>query len=318
MKKSSRTIQKLIAILAVIALITGCGSASGGSGGSGGGGGQAASEVPEKEGVDFAPAEFKDAVFSPEAAEGNAEAQVDLSHVSQGYIALQCSTDARVKLQVFKGEDTYVYDVVQDKPQIFPLQLGDGDYTFKVMKNVEDNKYFELYGCSASVALDGEFEPFLRPNQYADYTASSRCVERAAQLAQGATSEEAFIMAVYDDICGSITYDREKAANIQSGYIPEPDKIMEEGQGICFDYASLGASMLRSQGIPTKIVFGYVAPDDLYHAWNMFYTQENGWTTVEFSVSPGDWSRVDLTFSANGADGDFIGDGTNYMDVYYY
>ena len=71
---------------------------------------------------------------------------------------------------------------------------------------------------------------------------------------------------------------------------------METGKGICFDYASLAASMLRSQGIPTKIIFGYVAPDNLYHAWNMFYTEEKGWTKVEFSrISEGlDPDRPDL------------------------
>ena len=31
-----------------------------------------------------------------------------------------------------------------------------------------------------------------------------------------------------------------------------------------------------------------------------------------------DWNRIDLTFSANGADAQFIGDGGNYTDVYQY
>jgi transglutaminase-like putative cysteine protease len=76
--------------------------------------------------------------------------------------------------------------------------------------------------------------------------------------------------------------------------------------------------MLRSQGIPTKVVFGYVSPDDLYHAWNMFYTEEDGWTAVEFRADPNSWNRIDLTFSASGSDADFVGDGSNYTDVYQY
>ena len=86
----------------------------------------------------------------------------------------------------------------------------------------------------------------------------------------------------------------------------------------CFDYASLAAALLRSQGIPCKVVFGYVAPDDLYHAWNMFYTKETGWVTVGFEVDKKNWTRMDLTFSANGADSEFIGDGSHYSDVYVY
>ena len=76
--------------------------------------------------------------------------------------------------------------------------------------------------------------------------------------------------------------------------------------------------MLRSQGIPTKMVFGDVSPDDIYHAWNMFYTEETGWVTVKYEVKAGSWNRLDLTFSANGADSSFIGDGGNYLDELYY
>ena len=76
--------------------------------------------------------------------------------------------------------------------------------------------------------------------------------------------------------------------------------------------------MLRSQGIPTKMIFGYVAPNNLYHAWNMFYTPETGWVTASFQVNPNNWNRIDLTFSANGADSSFIGNGSNYSDLYNY
>ena len=266
----------------------------------------------------FEPDAFAAAAFEAGKAEGNGEAQVDLGHTAQGYIGVLADTDARVKLQVFKDENIYVYDVPLKEPQIYPLQCGDGHYTFKVMKNVEGNKYYELYTCDADVRLDSEFEPFIRPNQYANYREDSKCVEKARKMAENAVSEEDFVGRVYDYICENITYDREKAIEVQSGYLPVPDEIMAEGEGICFDYASLAASMLRSQGIPTKIIFGYVEPDQIYHAWNMFYTEENGWTSVEFTVNENDWSRVDLTFAASGADGEFIGDGSNYTDVYYY
>lgn len=74
--------------------------------------------------------------------------------------------------------------------------------------------------------------------------------------------------------------------------------------------------MLRSQGIPTKMIFGYVG--DVYHAWNMFYTKENGWITVEYKTNKQEWNRLDLTFSAGGASDEFTGDGSNYTDLYYY
>ena len=260
--------------------------------------------------------EFKDATFTEEKADGNKEVQVDLSSVNDGYFSLVCDSDARIKVQVVKGEDEYIYDVEQKKEQVFPLQYGDGKYTIHVLKNVGGSKYASLYKCEANVKLKSEFEPFLRPNQYADYDKDSECVQAAAKLAASASDENDFISKVYQYICKKITYDYEKAENIKPGYLPDPDETLSEEKGICFDYACLAASMLRSQGVPTKIIFGYVAPDDIYHAWNMYYSKEAGWVAVEFEVNKDEWNRIDLTFSANGADGEFIGDGENYLDAY--
>ena len=165
-----------------------------------------------------------------------------------------------------------------------------------------------------------EFQPFLRPSAYVDYDQDSECVKLAAQLASKEEDALGVVGAVFEYICDNIVYDKEKAQTVQTttGYMPVLDDTLRTGKGICFDYASLVAGMLRSQGIPTKMVFGDVSPDDIYHAWNMFYTEETGWVTVKYEVKAGSWNRLDLTFSANGADTSFIGDGANYLDEKYY
>ena len=262
--------------------------------------------------------EFKDATLNAEEAEGNGEATVDMSSCSLGYVAMRVDTDSKIKFQVIKDDITYTYSVVNYKDQIFPLQSGDGHYVFKVMENVTDNKYAELYKCETDVTIENPYDPFLRPNQYADYTTESECVIKAHEFAENASDTQDFVKSVYDYVCKNVTYDDVKAANIAPGYLPDPDLTLDEKKGICFDYACLTACMLRSQGVPTKIIFGYVAPDDIYHAWNKFYTEEDGWTTVEFTVNPNDWTRIDLTFSANGANNQFIGDGSNYAEAYEY
>ena len=96
-------------------IISGCGGSEGAdaSGGSG--------DAQEKKGS-FKIPEFKDAVFDSGRAKGNEEVQLDLSHVSDGYIALKANSDARLKLQTIKGSDEYLYDIVQKKQQVFPLQ----------------------------------------------------------------------------------------------------------------------------------------------------------------------------------------------------
>lgn len=322
-KRPNLILKALLVALALLLVLclSGC-SSGGGSGGSDASSGAKSdsktAELNEGEPGDYKIPKFRDAKFNEGSAEGNDEVKVDLSSINKGYIALTANSDKRLKLQIFKGEEPYTYDIVQGEEQIFPLQSGDGKYDIKVMKNINDNKYFELYSCQADVKLEDKFQPFTRPNQYADYGKDSKCVKKAAELAGQSTCESDFIAKVYENVCSSVTYDYDLAKNVESGYIPDPDRTFESGKGICLDYACLAASMLRSQGIPTKIIFGYVAPNDLYHAWNMFYTKEEGWVTVEFKTGSKDWSRLDLTFAANGESDEFIGDGSNYQDVYQY
>ena len=279
----------------------------------------AAGLLPGRKAYAYTAPEFRDAEFHEAAAMLGDRVKLDVSSLDQGYVAVSAVSDMRLKFQVIKDEATYNYDLPSDgTPGIFPLQGGNGSYRFRVMENVVDKKYSELYSFTCDVRMQDEFQPFLRPSTYINYTRDSACVRKAAELAAGCSDELGLVSAVYNFVCSQVTYDREKAATVKSGYLPVPDETMNSGKGICFDYAALAASMLRSQGIPTKMIFGYVAPQGLYHAWNMFYTPQSGWVTVSFEVRGENWTRMDLTFSANGADATFIGDGSNYSDVYYY
>ena len=146
----------------------------------------------------------------------------------------------------------------------------------------------------------------------------NECAIDTSQLAQGAANQGDVVRNIYQWVVDNITYDHDKAAQLASatGYVPDPDATLASGTGICFDYASLGAAMLRSLGIPCQVITGYVSPDDVYHAWNMVYI-DGEWISVEISIKPNSWTRVDLTFAASGA-ASTIGDGTSYTDRYTY
>ena len=313
MKRTAKYLIICLLISSVFVCLPACG------GGDAAGG--AAAEAGEKdETVErYKVPKFRGASFHEDEAYGNDEVLVDTSRSDKGFFGIHCVSDKKIKLQVFKDDEVYTYDVVTGKDQIYPFQLGDGSYTIKVMKNIADTKYSELYVTSVYVELEDEFDPFLRPSQYTEYTDESSCVLKADELAAESTDANDFITNVFNFVCKKIKYDKKKAETVQSGYIPDPDETLKTGKGICIDYASLATAMLRSHGIPTKIIFGYVGEDgDLYHAWNMYYTKETGWVAVEFEVHEGEWNRLDLTFSANGSDSNFIGDGSNYMDVFQY
>lgn len=262
--------------------------------------------------------EYADAYFHDDAASGENNVLFDTSCISEGYIGVSAVSEKRLKLQVIK-DDTYIYDIASDgTPSIIPLQGGNGEYTLRVMENVVDSSYALLYEENCEVELIDEFQPYIRTNDYVPYTKSSKCVKMAQDFAAESSDAIDLISRVFDYVVDNITYDAAKAETVQSGYMPDPDETLSTGSGICFDYASLTAAMFRSQGIPTKVIFGYVSPNNLYHAWNMIYTTEQGWIVAEFKMDQNNWNRIDLTFSANGADSQFIGDGSNYTGIYQY
>ena len=265
------------------------------------------------------PASIEDATFNAGAAEGANDALIDVSNAAAGYVGASAQNASRLKFQVIKGEMSYNYDLPGDgTPIICPLNMGDGSYTLAVMQNTSGNNYVEVFSTTVDVALESQFAPFLRPSIYCDFNNDSACVKKARELAQGAQNEGDVARAIYEWITESISYDTGKAAELaqSTGYYPNPDDTFSSKTGVCFDYASLAAAMFRSLGIPCQIITGYVSPDNLYHAWNMVYL-DGQWVSVQLTINPDTWTRLDTTFAASGG-GSTVGDGTTYTDRYVY
>lgn len=278
------------------------------------------SNTDETTGAAFTPAtSCEESIFNNEAATGAHDAYIDISSVTHGYVAASATNSSHLKLQVINGENSVTYPLPNNgTPTIAPLTFGNGSYEFRIMQNTSNNNYVELYSATANVELTSEFEPYLRPNIYCNYTEESACVAKARELVAHAQNQGEAVSAICSYITENITYDNDKASQLKdaTGYIPNPDSSLTSNSGICFDYASLGAAMLRSQGIPTKIVVGHVSPDNIYHAWIMVYI-DGTWKNALFDVTPNTWSRIDLTFAASSSSGK-VGDGKSYTDRYTY
>lgn len=258
--------------------------------------------------------------FDPEAAIEQNGALIDISHVQEGYVAASATSSSRLKFQVASDTYEYNYDLPSDgTPISCPLTAGDGTYTFTVWENTSGNRYVELASVAdTQVTLADEFQPFIRPSIYCDYNAESASTKLANDLCADAQNQGDVVRAVYDWIVNNVAYDEPKAIELAdaTGYIPFPDATISDQDGICFDYASLAAAMLRSQGIPCKIVTGTVSPDNIYHAWNMVYI-DGTWVDTYIDIESNTWTRIDTTFAAGGGS-TYAGDGTNYTDRYTY
>lgn len=250
-------------------------------------------------------------------------AVVDYSNSADGYISV-CWADfgKRVKLRLTYGDKVYDHDVSGGgATEYFPISCGSGDYTVQLYEQTEGNKYRKALEQQITVKLKSDVSPFLYPNKYVDFSKKSECVRKAAELCAGKTDEIEKLAAIFQWITDSVTYDRQLAATVQSGYVPDPDRTLEKKTGICFDYASLMAAMTRSQDIPTRLVIGYAA-DNIYHAWNEVYTSETGWITPELLLSKRGYNITDATFYAGSSDKEkisaYISDSGNYSALYYY
>ena len=266
-----------------------------------------------------APEHIAESAFHAGAARTSNGASIDTSCVNDGYVGVSATSRQRLKFLVTSGQTTYSYDLPQDGTAIVcPLTLGDGSYRFRVMQNTSGDNYVELLSVSVSVTLSSEFAPFTVPNVYCSYTDSSPCVKKARELTRDAKNQGDAVERICQWIVDNVSYDNKKASRLKqaTGYVPNPDATLKSKKGVCFDYASLGAAMLRSVGIPTKIVTGYVSPDQIYHAWIMVYI-DGTWKSGQFTVDKDTWSRVDLTFAAGG-DSKNVGDGKEYTDRYVY
>lgn len=264
-------------------------------------------------------AEFHSAEFDSGKASGSSKAAIDTSSADKGYVAARAKSDARLKFQVSLNGQAYNYDLPKNGTSIVcPLSMGSGTYQLSILQNTGSNRYATLYSTSVSAQISNETAPYLIPSVFCSYTKKSNCVAKAAELTKDAGNQGDALESIYNYVVSHVTYDKEKAKQLAggSGYIPNPDDTLATGKGICLDYASLTAAMLRSIGIPCKIVTGYVSGNDIYHAWNMVYI-DGTWKTTSIDVQNRTWTRLDPTLASAGSL-PTVGDGSGYTDRYQY
>ncbi len=262
--------------------------------------------------------------LSPDASgatvEGNDEGTVtlDYSNASEGYVMVSYTgTNEKVKMQL-TGTDgvTYTY-TLHGGYETFPLTSGSGSYNITVFENIEGDQYSTAFTTDISASISNEFGAYLYPNQYVNYAESSKVSSLSEELAYSANDDLEVVTNVYNYIIENFTYDYDKAATVQSGYLPVVDSTLSSKNGICFDYAAVTASLLRIQGIPTRLEIGYVG--EVYHAWISIYTPETGWINGIIEFHGTSWELMDPTFaSTSKKPKDFITQPGDYSTKYVY
>jgi hypothetical protein len=238
--------------------------------------------------------------------------QLDTGCAPSGVVLLSVSTasipaDKKCKVTVTSGAVSYQYDILTRSTFMgIPLQMGNGSYTLSVYSQISGTSYAQVMASTFTVDLASALKPYTAASLMSDFSTGSACVSKANSLCSGITTANGRVDAIYGWIVSNINYDTVLANSITGGqiavYLPDPDRTYSTRKGICFDYASLMCAMLRSQGIPTRLIIGQTPLG--YHAWNEVYFAGTGWVVVasfQWSQIDGSgWVMFDSTFAAGG------------------
>lgn len=232
---------------------------------------------------------------------------------SKGVVAVRFdyNGDKKIKVTVEKEDSKIHYNYLnKGEYEFFPLAFGEGTYRVSIMENTEGNRYRVVEAQNIEVRLDNENLPFLGSVQPVNWSQEDGSSRLADQLTQGLETDSQKFMAIYRYVVENLYYDSDKISGLDHTYVPDNAMTLETGSGICYDYASLLASMLRSVGIPTKLVKGYGDfQPDVYHAWNEV-------------LLDGQWIVVDTSYDSQqlkkGRSVDVVKDPESYGGIYAY
>lgn len=190
---------------------------------------------------------------------------------------------SNMRAMIEKGNEKYHYSL-NNKIEKLPLQLGNGDYTVKILENKSGNLYKVVEKETVKTKNNG-IDVYLSSSQPVYWENQDKLIQLRKDLMDGLNTDKEKVEAAYKYIVENIKYDNNKINTISTDYVPDLNTIITKQEGICYDYAALFAGILRSEGIHTKLVKGYKSDITAYHAWNEV-------------LIDGSWLIIDTTYDA--------------------
>ena len=235
----------------------------------------------------FACTVFSVAVLSMGFTAAAANDIVDMSNTSHGYVTVNYTSSAKLKVGIQYNSGKTVYrDCPSGKDASFSLDQGDGKYTVTLYRNVSGSSYEQVASRSMDVTVKDRFAPYLVSTSDIQFSKGDAVSAKAAELCKNAKTDEEKVVAIYNYMADRYSYDYKLANEITSGkitkYIPDTAATLNGTTGMCYDFSSLFAAMCRSEGIPCALTKGYAGSS--YHAWNKVNLN-------------GSWYQIDLTYA---------------------
>ena len=217
-----------------------------------------------------------------------AASSIDKSKLSSGIININYKSPKNLKTAVSISKGGQKSDHILGANNNFPLQFGEGEYTITVLESAGGNKFRQIEKEVVNFKATNKTDLYLGSIQMINWNENMNSIKKAKELTKDAKTDKEKLIAIHGYIVNNVKYDHEKAKLVQAGYVSSLEETLRTGQAICYDYSALMAGMLRSVGLPTKLVTGRNAEITEYHAWNQVYLKEtNEWVLVDATYDAG-------------------------------
>lgn len=183
-----------------------------------------------------------------------------------------------------RKEYRYTLNAGKQRKDIITLTEGPGEYRVRILKHKRDTLYTLINQFYIKMDTDTNKKYLISTTQvpFEDSKYLNMLKETLKK------QDFSFKKSAVTYVMNMITYDDEKADKVQ--YMPllnykiDIDETIQSQKGICLDTSTLLASLLRSEGIPTKVIYGDMGTE--YHSWVEIYDETNStWQLIDPTVT---------------------------------
>ncbi len=253
--------------------------------------------------------------------------RIDTTTASEGYIILENLDERAYNIGVYISAD--VINDLEKKPNFIwisdskgkssikvPLTYGVTSYNITVVTSMTydptgsecSSKKAELTFTPTSVSETGGF---LLSAGEVIYDENMMFIKKAKEIAATCSNDFEKVEKIQAWVTSYMSYKDEEATPMIV-YQCDLEKIYNRKTGVCYDYAVILAAMLRSQGIPCKLDFGYY--DGVGHVWTEVYVDSEGVLDADNVYLEGKkWCRVEATLSGANGVKEFINESDKYV-----
>ena len=161
----------------------------------------------------------------------------------------------------------------------YPLIHGPAEYIFAIMAEQSNGLYTEVFKRSFIAEFHVD-EPYKYSNVFSLYELDSDLAKKAYEITHRLNSSEDKAKRIKSYIRRNFSYSIEMEVGHE---LVDNDYLYEAEEGVCYHYASMFSSMMKSVGIPVREVRGFLITnyDSKYHSWNEYLNEDGEWIFID-------------------------------------